>query len=136
MSADRPRAAMPADLPFLASISWFDLAFRELSPRDMLARYEKGIRHRDVTAPLEGEAPVRVELVREGPVALHAAEHEPWTKAPCLARVDCYTEKLLANSDRGADPDELSRDLVDLAALRIAYGPVPPESWSAAEAAY
>lgn len=35
----------PADLPFLASISWFDHDYRSLDPLDMLRRYESGWRH-------------------------------------------------------------------------------------------
>jgi hypothetical protein len=49
---------------------------------------------------------------------------------------DAFTEKLLANSDRWADRDELSRDLVDLAVLRSAHGPIPEAAWAAAEGAY
>lgn len=81
-------------------------------------------------------ATVRVELVREARIELHPPEREGWTRAPCLATLDCYTEKLLANADRGADPDELSRDLIDLSALRLAHGPIPAGAWAAAERAY
>lgn len=35
----------PDDLPFLESISWFDRRYRELSPLDMLRRYESGWRY-------------------------------------------------------------------------------------------
>ncbi|HEY0783614.1 MAG TPA: hypothetical protein VGE98_14235 [Thermoanaerobaculia bacterium] len=48
--------AIPADLPFLASLSWFDRDFRNLAPIDMLSRYEAGWRHRGVLAePSEEE---------------------------------------------------------------------------------
>ncbi len=40
----------PGDLPFLASISWFDRDYRSLSPLDMLRRYESGWRHLHVLA--------------------------------------------------------------------------------------
>jgi len=36
---------VPAELPFLASISWFDRLYRELPPDEMLRRYEAGWRH-------------------------------------------------------------------------------------------
>ena len=35
----------PDGLPFLASISWFDRRYRELTPLDMLRRYESGWRY-------------------------------------------------------------------------------------------
>lgn len=35
----------PDDLPFLESISWFDRRYRDLSPLDMLRRYESGWRY-------------------------------------------------------------------------------------------
>jgi len=34
--------AIPEQLPFLASISWFDRQYRDLAPLDMLRRYESG----------------------------------------------------------------------------------------------
>jgi hypothetical protein len=42
--------AIPARLPFLESISWFDCKYRDLAPLDMLRRYESGWRHRGVLA--------------------------------------------------------------------------------------
>jgi len=42
--------APPEDLPFLASISWFDRDYRELSLLDMLRRYEAGWRYLGVLA--------------------------------------------------------------------------------------
>lgn len=36
---------VPEELPFLESISWFDRDYRDLSPLDMLRRYESGWRH-------------------------------------------------------------------------------------------
>lgn len=51
-SAERsgPELEMPAELPFLKSLSWFDPRWRELAPMDMLRRYEGGWRHRGVLA--------------------------------------------------------------------------------------
>lgn len=45
----------PEGLPFLESLSWFDARWRELSPFEMLKRYERGFRHRGVTADLSAE---------------------------------------------------------------------------------
>jgi hypothetical protein len=42
--------AIPEELPFLKSISWFDRSYRDLSPLDMLRRYESGWRHLGVLA--------------------------------------------------------------------------------------
>lgn len=41
---------IPQELPFLASISWFDRHPRDLSLEDILRRYESGWRHRGVLA--------------------------------------------------------------------------------------
>ncbi|MFT3775321.1 MAG: hypothetical protein QM820_58985 [Minicystis sp.] len=46
---------IPESLPFLESLSWFDTRWRELSPFEMLQRYERGFRHRGVTADLSPE---------------------------------------------------------------------------------
>jgi nucleotidyltransferase AbiEii toxin of type IV toxin-antitoxin system len=54
----------------------------------------------------------------------------------CLSIPDCYAEKLLANSDRWADRQVLSRDLIDLSALRINVGPVPRAAWQKVGRAY
>jgi hypothetical protein len=42
--------AIPAELPFLASISWFDPQYRDLEPLEMLRRYESGWRFLGVLA--------------------------------------------------------------------------------------
>ena len=54
----------------------------------------------------------------------------------CLSLPDCHAEKLLANSDRWADRQVLSRDLVDLSALRRHLGPIPETAWRKVETAY
>jgi hypothetical protein len=46
---------IPDSLPFLESLSWFDTRWRELSPLEMLRRYERGFRHLGVTADLSAE---------------------------------------------------------------------------------
>jgi hypothetical protein len=83
-----------------------------------------------------GGASIRVELIREARIALGPAERADWTKVPVLSIADAFAEKLLANSDRWADRDELARDLIDLAVLRVSHGPVPGAAWAAVEAAY
>ncbi len=79
---------------------------------------------------------IRVEMIREGRITLGVAEHAAWTTVPLLSMADAFAEKLLANSDRWADRDDLARDLVDLAVLRMAHGPIPETAWAATERAY
>jgi hypothetical protein len=45
---DEGLPSRPTRLPFLEAISWFDAHPYELSPRDMLSRYERSWRHRGV----------------------------------------------------------------------------------------
>lgn len=52
---------VPAELPFLESVSWFDACWRQLSPLEMLQRYERYWRHRGVTADL---SPQEIDFVR------------------------------------------------------------------------
>lgn len=83
-----------------------------------------------------GTTALRIELIREARIELGPGERPGWSPVDCLPIVDCYAEKLLANSDRWADRQILSRDLFDLAALRARYGPIPDAAWKKAEAAY
>ncbi|HJX30180.1 MAG TPA: nucleotidyl transferase AbiEii/AbiGii toxin family protein [Thermoanaerobaculia bacterium] len=100
-------------------------------PREMrIDQY--GIRFTTVS----GETPLRVELIREARIMLDDGEQPSWSPVACLSLSDCYAEKLLANSDRWADRQILSRDLVDLAALRAHCGPIPQAAWRKVEEAY
>jgi nucleotidyltransferase AbiEii toxin of type IV toxin-antitoxin system len=83
-----------------------------------------------------GTTALRIELIREARIDLGPGERPPWSPVDCLSIPDCYAEKLLANSDRWADRQILSRDLMDLAALRARCGPIPDSAWSKVEAAY
>ena len=83
-----------------------------------------------------GETLFKVELVREGRISLACGEQPAWAPVECLTREDCYTEKLLANSDRWPDRQVLSRDLVDLAAMCAHWGTIPTGAWDKAQAAY
>jgi hypothetical protein len=58
--AEAPKA--PRELPFLASISWFDRLYRELPPEDMLRRYEAGWRHLGVLGEPSAE---ELRFIRE-----------------------------------------------------------------------
>jgi hypothetical protein len=79
---------------------------------------------------------IRVELIREARIELGAATKPAWSPVDCLSLPDCYAEKLLANADRWADRQVLSRDLIDLGALRYRIGPIPAAVWRKVEAAY
>lgn len=54
--------AVPEQLPFLESISWFDRDYRDLSPLDMLRRYESGWRYKGV---LNDPSPEEWAFIRE-----------------------------------------------------------------------
>lgn len=49
MQAPEVALPIPDELPFLESISWFDRLWRDLTPLDMLRRYESGWRWLGVT---------------------------------------------------------------------------------------
>lgn len=83
-----------------------------------------------------GDVAIRVELIREARIELGEAVREDWTSLPLISVDDAFAEKLLANSDRWADRDDLSRDVIDLAVLRDAHGPIPTGVWKSVEAAY
>jgi hypothetical protein len=81
------------------------------------------------------DVPIRVEFVLEGRIAVDGA-FDPDLGIPVLARDDMYAEKLLANADRALDRSQMSRDLIDLAMMIQAWGPIPPTALKKAEAAY
>lgn len=85
---------------------------------------------------LNGDESLKVELIREARIELGLGVRPDWSPVDCLSLEDCYAEKLLANSDRWADRQVLSRDLIDLAALRAGIGPIPESCWDRVRAAY
>ena len=126
-----------ADIRFAAATGGYPALFtpeglRELQlPREMrIDQY--GIRFQ----LLHRSRPLKVEIIREARIELDPGVRPPWSPVDCLSLPDCYAEKLLANSDRWADRQVLSRDLIDLAALRADVGPIPAESWKKVKAAY
>ena len=84
---------------------------------------------------LEGEM-IPVELFLEPRIDLDPGVRPEWSPVDCLSLTDCQAEKLLANSDRWADRQALSRDLIDLGALRSRCGSFPEAVWAKAEEAY
>lgn len=81
------------------------------------------------------QTPVRVEFVLEARIDISGAM-DPLLGVPVLARHDMYAEKLLANADRALDRSQMSRDLIDLAMMIDAWGPIPSAALAKAEAAY
>lgn len=84
---------------------------------------------------IEGET-LQVEMLREAAIDLDPGVRPEWSPVNCLSISDCYAEKLMANCDRWADRQVLSRDLIDLSALRRSVGPIPEEAWQKVEGAY
>ncbi|MGF6709063.1 hypothetical protein QFZ41_000027 [Luteibacter sp. W1I16] len=78
---------------------------------------------------------IRFELVREARITFDPSPIRI-EGIPVLGHVDSYAEKLLANTDRGMDRSTMSRDIIDLAMMIKAWGPIPAQSLAKAEAAY
>jgi hypothetical protein len=68
------------------------------------------------------DAILKFEIVAEGRISLESPIYPDWSPVPCLSVVDQIAEKLLANGDRWADASTDSRDLVDLAILKVRTG--------------
>jgi hypothetical protein len=100
-------------------------------PREMRVD-QYGIRFR----AFHGDDLLGVELIREARIDLASGVRPSWSPVDCLSPEDCYAEKLLANSDRWADRQLLSRDLIDLAFLRLRRGPIPDGAWTRVREAY
>jgi len=126
-----------AEIRFAASTGGYAALFtaeglRELQfPREIRTD-QYGVRF----VALHGTRTVKVEIIREARTDLDAGVRPAWSPVDCLSIPDCYAEKLLANSDRWADRQVLSRDLIDLAVLRSRIGSIPAEAWKKAEVAY
>ncbi|MGC1310550.1 MAG: nucleotidyl transferase AbiEii/AbiGii toxin family protein [Phormidesmis sp.] len=81
------------------------------------------------------ETVLKVEIVAEGRISLEPSIKPGWSPVPCLSLVDQVTEKLLANGDRWADRSVDSRDLIDLAMLKLKTS-FPEAALTKAESAY
>jgi Nucleotidyl transferase AbiEii toxin, Type IV TA system len=65
------------------------------------------------------EVPIKTEIIAESRFQLEPPRYPQWCPIPCLSINDCFTSKLLANSDRFMDDSVKARDLIDLAILRL-----------------
>jgi hypothetical protein len=81
------------------------------------------------------ETLIKFEIIMEGRIELGEPDYPSWSPVPCLNEIDCFAEKLLANSDRWNDSSVESRDLIDLAIQRL-NSPIPKEAIEKAETAY
>lgn len=81
------------------------------------------------------ETPIKFKIVAEARIKLDPPERYNWAPVPCLSLSDRYSEKLLANADRWYDASVESRDLIDLAILRL-KDKIPPAAVDKAENAY
>jgi hypothetical protein len=79
--------------------------------------------------------PIKIEIIAEARFQLDPPRYPSWSPVPCLSLNDCFTSKLLANSDRFNDNSIESRDLIDLAVLRL-QSPIPQSAIEKAERAY
>jgi hypothetical protein len=83
---------------------------------------------------VEGQ-PIKIEFLYEGNTIVDG-DIDPLLGIPILSRVDMYTQKLLANADRGLDKVHMSRDIIDLAMMIDKWGSIPKQAWEKAYAAY
>lgn len=79
--------------------------------------------------------PIKTEIIAETRFQLDSPRYPEWSPVPCLSLNDCFTSKLLSNSDRYMDDSVEARDLIDLAILRR-QSPIPQVSVEKAENAY
>lgn len=80
-------------------------------------------------------APIKFEIVREGRIELEAGD-DVLREVRILSRRDLYTEKLLANADRGFDRSTLHRDLIDLCVMVDQWHGLPREALERARRVY
>jgi hypothetical protein len=79
--------------------------------------------------------PIKTEIIAEARFELDPPRYPKWSPVSCLSFNDCFTSKLLSNCDRYMDDSVESRDLIDLAVLRL-QSPIPQEAIEKAEKAY
>lgn len=78
---------------------------------------------------------IKVEIVANGTFTLDPPVYPQWANIPCLSISDRFTSKLMANADRWNDSSTQSRDLIDLAVLRV-NNEIPAQAIAKAEETY
>lgn len=76
--------------------------------------------------------PIKLQVMIENQFRLAPPTFPSWSPVACLERVDCIADKLLASSERWNKLSAKSRELIDLAALRL-VAPFPEAAWQQAE---
>ena len=79
--------------------------------------------------------PIKTEIIAEARFETEPPRYPVWSPVACLSLNDCFTSKLLSNSDRYMDDSVEARDLIDLAVLRL-QSPIPQKAIEKAEKAY
>lgn len=79
--------------------------------------------------------PVRLTFACAQPVRGYRVK-DALFDVPLLSRKDLFVSKLLANTDRGLNDASLNRDIIDLAMMVKAWGPVPQVAWQEATLVY
>lgn len=134
-----------ADVDFLCADKTAYRALRELvfdADIDGLFR-EPIVKVRDTRADMDGirnfvlfdGMPLKFEIIVEGRIAI-ADSDRTICGVTTLCTEDAFTEKLLANADRGLDRATASRDLIDLLALSIRHGGIPHSAFFRASEVY
>lgn len=106
-----------------------------MAPSVSVAREIRSDQSKIYTALEVDGVKIKVELVSEGRVQLTGEDHSIFP-VPVLSRADLFTQKLLANDDRGLDRAAMSRDIIDLAMMIQGWGAIPEASWSKAYGPY
>jgi len=78
---------------------------------------------------------IKTEIIAEVRFQPDPPRYPSWSPVACLSINDCFTSKLLANSDRFMDDSVEARDVIDLAVLRLHY-PLLQVAINKAENAY
>ncbi len=142
LSLDEYRESL--DIDFLCSSNDGYRLLRNAVSRDLGQLLRTPIKHlrqvsvdRDaIRTVLEVDGtPIKIEFLKEGNTDLQGSI-DPLFQVPTLSRVDMYTQKLLANADRGLDKATMSRDLIDLSMMIARWGDIPDNAWEKAHAAY
>lgn len=132
------------DVDFLCSSNDGYRLLRNLVSSDLGSLLKTPLKHvREVRADrdairtvleVDGQ-PIKVEFLKEGNSPVTGLIH-PNFGIPTLSRVDMFTQKLLANADRGMDKSSFSRDIIDLSMMIHGWGEIPDEAFRKADMAY
>lgn len=78
---------------------------------------------------------IKIEIYIEARFQLDSPHYPKWSPVACLSLSDCFTSKLLCNTDRYMDDSAKGKDLIDLAILRLQHS-IPKRAIEKAEQSY